>query len=53
MNKLEKLEKELRDREKRTAILIDEIDYYYKLLENEYWKIKKICEEISKLKCKF
>lgn len=51
MNKLEKLEKELREREERVAMLIDEIDYYDKLLENEYWKIEKICEKISKLKC--
>lgn len=50
MDKLKKLEKELKDREERVAILIDKINYYNELLEKEYWKIEKICEEISELK---
>lgn len=49
----EELEKELKEREERTEILIDKINYYNELLEIEYWKIEEICEKISELKCKF
>ena len=57
MNKLEELErelkKELKEREEKTEMLIDKINYYNELLEREYWKIEEICEKISELKCQF
>jgi hypothetical protein len=36
MNKMEELEKELKDAEERTEILVDKINYYNELLEKEY-----------------